>query len=388
MVLIPSGVIAFPEKDNCWILMNIFSRTCLAVDYSTMKILHDVCDLTLDELYSKHKNEKWHMWDIEWFSNEQGLLADPTRFKRKKEEWSAKKLANINELIQELFKHFIIVDNEKKYLQQFQNKTSFLDVEHFGNFHQQLGQHLMLAKREKPSEWWLKQKFNEDFSSLKNNLYNAIQGNFLKKYFNQKFHSGDKVIDIGCGVGYYSNMIGKTGASVLGIDPNEEYIEIAKKNAVNDVRYEVINIGTKGSLDSIPTDSADYVFMSDALLFYFVPIAEDLKPDIQILFNDIRRILKPNGLFINLEPHYIFWLLPWLGDENKPFTIITEYIHKTFGVTPTISQLIQSYSKGGFDVTWMEELIPDKSFETVDKRGYNFACQFPLWHIFELKPKP
>jgi len=315
------------------------------------------------------------------------LLADPTRYKRKKEDWSSKKSVKIQELIQQFYKHFLIIDNETEYLKRFQNKTSLLDVEHFGNFHQQLGQHLMLSKRENSSKWWVKQKFNEDFTSLKNNLYNAIQGNFLKTYFDQKFHSGDKVVDLGCGVGFYSNMIAKCGASVLGIDPNEDYVEIAKKNADKGTRFEVLDIGVKGKLDTIPTASADYVFMSDALLFYFVPITENLKPDIQILFKDIRRILKPDGLFVNLEPHYIFWLLPWLGHEDKPYTILTEYIHKTFGVTPTISQLIQSYSRGGFEVTWMEELTPDRSFESVDKRGYNFACQFPLWHIFELKPK-
>ena len=35
----------------------------------------------------------------------------------------------------------------------------------------------------------------------------------------------------------------------------------------------------------------------------------------------------------------------------------------------------------------MEELTPDPTFEIVDKRGYNFAKQFPLWHLFELTPK-
>jgi len=386
MVVIPSGVIGFPEKNNFWILMNTFSRTCLAIESSGMKILHEVCSNTSDELNSKYKNEQWEICDIEWFSHEKGLLADPTPYMRKKEQWDSK-FVKINELIQLFYKHYLIVENETDYLKKFHNKTSLLDREHFGNFHQQLGQHLMLVKRENSSKWWIKQKFNDDFTSLRNNLYDAIQGNFLKKYFKKKFHSGDQIIDIGCGVGYYSNMISETGASVLGIDPNAEYIKIAKKNGYKGTKFKVIDVGVEGSLDSIPTASADYIFMSDALLFYFVPILENQKPDIQVLFNDIHRILKPDGLFINLEPHYIFWLLPWLGDEKKPYTILTEYIHKTFGVTPTISQLVQSYSRGGFNVSWMEELTPDKNFELVDKRGYNFANQFPLWHLFELKPK-
>lgn len=387
MVIIPSGVFAFPEKDDYWIIMNIFSKTSLAIDYSAMKILHDVCNLSSEELNLKYKNSSWNIFQVKWFSNEKGLLADPTRYHRKNEDWIPQKSIKIQELVKEFFTNFFIIDNEEDYSKKFQNKISLLDIEHFGNFHQQLGQHLMLNKRKNSSEWWVKQKFDDDFISLRNNLYRAIQGNFLKKYFEQKFHSDDKVLDLGCGVGYYSNMIAKCGASVLGIDPNEDYIKIAKKNAVHGTKFELLNIGTTGSLDNIPTSSVDYIFMSDALLFYFVSFNEKLKPDIQILFNDIHRILKPNGTFINLEPHYIFWLLPWLGTEEKPYTILTEYLQKSFGVTPTISQLIQSYSKGGFQVTWMEELTPDSTFEVIDKRSYNFAKQFPLWHLFELTPK-
>jgi SAM-dependent methyltransferase len=387
MALIPSGVFLFPEKNDYWIIMNIFSKTSLAIDHSAIKILNEICNLSTDNLISKYKNNTWNIYDVQWFSNEQGLLADPTRYQRKNENWKLKKSIKIQELINEFYKNFFIIDNKADYSKKFQNKTSLLDTEHFGNFHQQLGQHLILNKRENSSDWWVKQKFNDDFVSLRNNLYHAIQGKFLKKYFTQKFNSNDKVLDLGCGVGYYSNMIAKCGASVMGIDPNENYIEIAKKNAVNGTQFEIFDIGTKGSLDNMPTSSVDYVFMSDALLFYFVSFNEKLKPDIQILFNDIHRILKPNGTFINLEPHYIFWLLPWLGTEEKPYTILTEYLQKSYGVTPTISQLIQSYSKGGFQLNWMEELTPDPTFEIIDKRGYNFAKQFPLWHLFELTPK-
>ena len=109
--------------------------------------------------------------------------------------------------------------------------------------------------------------------------------------------------------------------------------------------------------------------------------------DIKKLFSDIRRILKHDGIFISVEPHYIFWLLPWLGTKKNPFTILSEYNKKRNGVTATISQLIQSYSKGGFTVNWMEELIPDKSFIKIDSRAYHFAKEFPLWQLFELKKR-
>ena len=154
---------------------------------------------------------------------------------------------------------------------------------------------------------------------------------------------------------------------------------LSSKNSI----FEVVKIGKQGKLDHIPDESFDYIFMSDALLFYFFSF-DNTKPDVKTLFSDIKRILKKNGTFINIEPHYIFWLLPWLGDVNNPFTIMTEYIEKKTGVTPTLSKLIQTYRKGGFSVEWMEELLPDKEFEKVDKKAFYFAKKFPLWHLFEL----
>ena len=80
----------------------------------------------------------------------------------------------------------------------------------------------------------------------------------------------------------------------------------------------------------------------------------------------------------------MFWLTPWLGDADRPFTVLSEYRDPRFRVTETISGLIQAFCKGGFAVTWMEELVPDPNFERTDPRAYHFARQFPLWHLFEL----
>lgn len=273
------------------------------------------------------------------------------------------------------------------YKSKFKNKKNLLDVENFGNFHEQLGQYLNIIKRQSPPTWWLNQKFSDDMTNLRNNLYYAIQGRYLEKYFHDKFSSTTKIIDIGCGIGYYSNMMARSGASVLGIDPNEKYIEIAKKNAQENVSFRKTKIGSIGAMDFIPTNSIDFVFMSDALLFYFVPISSTEKASIQILFDDIHRILKPNGMFVSVEPHYLFWLLPWLGDIDRPFTIITEYYNKSFGVTPNMSQLIKTFTKNGFYISWMDEMFPDPEFKSIDQRAYYFARQFPLWQIFELQPR-
>ncbi len=380
---ISKDIIILLETDEFFILTNIFTKTSIGLDIDGLIFFNSLKSYPLKKILEENRNNKFNIYFIQDFTNYDGLLADPTRLKRNFKSINSK-LISAEELIIELKNHFIIIDDEKNYSNYFKLKNSLLDVEHMGNFHQQLGQFLMVNKREDPSNWWLNQKFNLADYKLKNNLYSAIQGNFLNSYFENKFSSNDVVLDIGCGPGFYSNMIGKTGAKVLGVDPNEKYVEIARKNSKPNTTFDIKRIGEKGGLDSINDSSVDYIFMSDALLFYFVPFSNE-KPNIEILFNDIKRILKPNGMFISLEPHYIFWLLPWLGEIKNPYTVLTEYSKNFFGVTPTISKLIQTYRKGGFSVHWMEELYPDKSFEKIDSRAYYFASKFPLWHLFELK---
>jgi SAM-dependent methyltransferase len=362
--------------------MNILTKTSLGINHETFKILNEFKNSDIESLSQKYINDEFKIFETNTFSNYDGLMADPTRIKRNNEP--VPKFVKLKELINELKLNFILIDDQSKYNDYFQLKKSILDKNHFGNFHQQLGQYLMLEKRESPSTWWLSQKFDVENYKIKNNLYKSVQENFLKKYFSTKFSKNDFILDIGCGPGYYTNLIGLTGAKVLGIDPSDEYINLAKKHANENTTFEKRLIGEKGNLDSIPDNSADFVFMSDALLFYFVPFSNE-KPDISILFDDIKRILKPNGTFISLEPHYIFWLLPWLGDEKNPFTILTEYNGKKFGVTPTLSELIQSYNEYGFAVSWMEEIYPDIKFKNEDPRAYYFGSKFPLWHLFELK---
>ena len=83
------------------------------------------------------------------------------------------------------------------------------------------------------------------------------------------------------------------------------------------VHYESSDRGMK-FLDG----SIDCVFMSDALLFYFVPEGPNQKGNIDVLLQDVHRILKSNGSFVCVDPHYLFWLMAWLGEERFPFAIV------------------------------------------------------------------
>jgi SAM-dependent methyltransferase len=385
MPIVPKDVIFLPESTaetpDRWVAMNVFARTSLGISAAVFGLLGAVASDA-----EAGGSGPFRCWRIEYFSNEAGLLADPSRFRRDLRDWEEVSLRR-DELLAELKKHCILVDDEAAYRKRFQPKRHLLDRENFGNFHQQHGQHMALARRKDPADWWMRQKFSEDQLSVRpDTLYGAIQSSFLEKYTEERIGEGMSVIDLGCGTGVYSNLMASRGASVLGVDPSEEYLVVARANAREGTRFENMKIGQVGGLDAIPTGSADVVFMSDALLFYYLPFYPGQNADIAVLLGDIRRILKPGGSFVSLEPHGVFYLMPWLGAQDRPFVVVTEYLRKSFGIVPPLSWLIRQLTQVGFAVTDMREIVPAEYFAKIDPRGYNFASEFPLWHLLEFRP--
>jgi|SRR3989344_1574905 len=390
---VPKDLIIQLHDSGNWILYNVFTQNSVAVNHTVLKLLSLLSlGKSLKEIAKSIEVEELLVWDINIFSYLSSPLADPTRMIREYKDWPNPQKLNLLELILLLRNKYFLIENEDKYHKMLAPKKTFLDQEHLGNFHQQIGRKLVLEKRIDPSDWWVKQKFISDFSDLNNTLYKAVQGHFLKSFFAKRFNSFHDIVDIGCGVGYYTKLMGKNGAKVLGIDPNDNYIKTAEIEKVGKVSFKQSNIGSKGDLDWIPSHSMDFVFMSDALLFYFTPpnyinSSSLPKPDITILFSDIIRILKPGGSFISVEPNGIFLFRPWMGEVDRPFTIITEYNHPWYNVVPTYSQFIQAFIKGGFIIKDMIDVSVDEEFSKTDMRATNFAKEFPLWCCFELVPK-
>ncbi len=98
---------------------------------------------------------------------------------------------------------------------------------------------------------------------------------------------GLEILDLGCGSGVYANYFLENGAKrVVGIDASEQMVEILKQKLGNrvDAYVQDLSIG----LPKEASDSFDLVV--SALMIHYI---EDLKS----LFSEVRRVLKPNGVF-------------------------------------------------------------------------------------------
>lgn len=379
---LPSDVIVLPAGQGRWAVLNIFARTAVGLDSAGLAAMQDATLLPTDILKKKYDGARLPVFEIYRFPYLASSVANPAWFVDDMAEWPPAEEKEIGAFLDRLKSAAVLIDDMAEYRARFAPKRQEVDHERYGNFHQQLFQELRLNCPD-PLNWWLNQKFTPDRRALLENRYKYVEEYNLKRVIAKRFAAGHEVIDLGCGAGYFTNMIAATGTRAFGIDPNLTNIIIARANAHANARFAVRPVGCRGGLDDINDGSADFIFMSDTFLLYYQ--AADFQSDLETLFADIKRILKKGGGFIVCDPHPVFLHQPWLGDAARPFTVITEYREKHYGVVGTFEWYVKSALDRGFVLTGMEEFLPDPAFRAVDERAYFFARQFPLWSLYEFK---
>lgn len=96
------------------------------------------------------------------------------------------------------------------------------------------------------------------------------------------------VLDLGCGGGFMSEALAERGAHVIGVDPSEPAIAIAKDHAEAAGLAIDYRVGAGEKLP-VADSSLDIVLCVDVL--------EHVR-DLDAVIAEIRRVLKPRGLFL------------------------------------------------------------------------------------------
>ena len=125
---------------------------------------------------------------------------------------------------------------------------------------------------------------------LRNNPFHysiatRIRNSYIIKYLSPT--PKDKILDIGCGVGYFSQLLSNFGSELHGLDISEESVSICKSNI-----SENFTVGNAESLQ-YSDNQFDKILCSEVL--------EHLKNDLKAV-TEMWRILKPNGTVLITVP--------------------------------------------------------------------------------------
>lgn len=266
-------------------------------------------------------------------------------------------------------------------------KRSFTD-RYRGSFYEQIGTEA-LFNREEPQVWWARQKFTDDQKTIRQTPYRYIEQQFLEGFFKDEMQD-KSVLEIGCGTGFFSHMISAYAASVIGLDYNENYIEVACETWIDNSRrnlsYVVGNItDLENSAPTVAAREFDAVVLIDTFLFLFDPVYQpDLFAHRDTVMMSLARLLAEDGRLLIMDPHP-FWLTPWIGDEGRPVGLISEYRNRSFKVAPTLEEISTLVFESGLRIRRIHEPNISPEYAAIDPTGYAFMREFPQWWFFEIE---
>ncbi len=123
---------------------------------------------------------------------------------------------------------------------------------------------------------------------------------------------GMTILELGCGTGYFTKELARSGAEIVAIDVSADLLEIAKANCpVSNVRYDI-----QDACALTYPDAAFDSVLGSSILHHL---------EIESAVREIRRVLKPDGTIYFTEPNMlnpqialqknIPWIKRTLGDS-------------------------------------------------------------------------
>lgn len=123
--------------------------------------------------------------------------------------------------------------------------------------------------------------------------------------------SGMTILELGCGAGYFTKELARSGAEIVAIDVSADLLEIAKANCpASNVRFEIQDAC------ALTYSNATFDSVVGSSILHHLEVGPALR--------EIRRVLKPGGTIYFTEPNMLNpqiaiqknvpWIKRWLGD--------------------------------------------------------------------------
>jgi 2-polyprenyl-3-methyl-5-hydroxy-6-metoxy-1,4-benzoquinol methylase len=186
--------------------------------------------------------------------------------------------------------------------------------------------------------------------------------------------SGKRVLDVGCGPGWYSEWLIVHGAEVVAVDFSTKMVEMARKRLPESVEVHLRDVGKP--LDFLSEGSFDLVL---------APLVIDCVEDWNRLFFEFNRLLSNHGVLVISVCHpFTEYLLRSKGSYFEIELIEAEW--KSFGPSVTmpsyrrpLSAMLSSITDAGFNVEKLLEPAPVPESRQIDPDSYEEYLKKPAF---------
>jgi SAM-dependent methyltransferase len=248
---------------------------------------------------------------------------------------------------------------------------------------------------------WFQMKFYDDVSDIraeKQGYYKHYVHHFVTSFFTEEKIAGKRILDFGCGPGFYSAILAQRGAEVVGIDKSAFLIEKANehKARLGLSRVEFIQGDFLDMAPRLEAGSFDYVIAIDALVSFDYNSAVHKHQQVVAALRGISRVLKPEGRLMILENHPCFGLVTHEVESDagecfcvRPAGYKIEYRskhdpHHWF----TLDEMTRGTSESGLAVLRIYEPDPSVALQQENAGGFAFRMKYPGMIVYEICKLP
>ncbi len=196
---------------------------------------------------------------------------------------------------------------------------------------------------------------------------------------------GLRILDAGCGSGWYAEQLLDRGAFVDGVDSSAAMVEFARHRLLDGNAREHnsrLTLRVSDLAKELPFE--DHVFdgiVSPLVLHYL----HDWRPALQ----QMRRVLKPDGWLL-LSTHHPAADAARVRTSNY---LATEYIVEEWDWVGMVeffrrplTEIVQSLSDSGFVIDKLLEPVPTEEFRAVKPEAYDRIVSQPEFMIIKASP--
>lgn len=195
---------------------------------------------------------------------------------------------------------------------------------------------------------------------------------------------GEKILDFGCGTGIYAKLLAKKGAIVKGFDISPEMIKIAnQENPKLELKV--------GSAYNIPFKEKFDIVLASLVVHYL--------GDWNKMFSEVRRVLKPRGIFLFSTGNPVAEFSEKINVKNKRIRALGDYFKegkkyaiwqsklKVFSYHRTYETLINSILKNNFEIIGYKDAFPIKKAKKFFPEDYKVYSKIPFFTVWRLRLK-